>query len=171
MTFARTKLMIQDNCFEEEPSRLELNYIGPNPQRLYDKTYDLLKVGFRIGDSDIQEDEYTWGKGKIEKFKVRWWVHKDLDKFSYLWIRVRLAGEGDEKSGTAKIDLKPMLRTEYPQDTVWQKSILYEMVRTMWHRMFYHRQRFDYAEECRHMTITYQHQMQEFFKQLRERYG
>ena len=88
-----------------------------------------------------------------------------------MFIRVRFSGEGDEKSGSAKIDMKPMLRTEYPQDTIWQRSIFYEMMRTMWHRAFYHRQRFDFNEECRHMAVMYQRQVQEFFKQLREKYG
>ena len=171
MAFARTKLLIQDNCFEEEPSLLEMNYVGPNPQKLYEKVYELLKVCFRVADSDIQEDEYNWGKGKRERFKVRWWIHKDLDRFTYMFIRVRFSGEGDEKGGSAKIDLKPMLRTEYPQDTVWQRSIIYEMFRTMWHRAFYHKERFDFAEECRHMAVMYQRQVQEFFKQLREKYG
>ena len=44
MTFARTKLMIQDNCFEEEPSLVEMNYVGPNPQKIYEKAYELLKA-------------------------------------------------------------------------------------------------------------------------------
>ena len=171
MTFARNKLLVQDNCFEEEPSILEMNYVGPNPQKIYDKAYDLIKIIFKVADSDIQEDQYNWGKGKIEKFKVRWWVHKDIDRFTYIYIRIRLSGEGDDKSGNVKLDMKPILRTEYPQDTIWQKSLFYEMLRTFWHRVFYHRQRYEFSEECRHLAVLYQHQMQEFFKQLREKYG
>ncbi len=171
MTFARTSLLIQDNCFEEQPSEVVLNYVGPNPQKLYDKVYDLLKEVFQVADSDIQEDQYNWGKGKTEKFKIRWWVHKDMDRFSYLWIRVRLSGEGDEKSGKATLDMKPILRTEYPQDTLWQKSLFYEVLRTFYHRTFYHQRRFEYSEECRHLTYLFQDKMRELFKQLREKYG
>jgi len=41
------------------------------------------------------------------------------------------------------------LRTEYPQDSVWQKSILYEMLRIFWHKSFYIDQRNKYMEDGR----------------------
>jgi hypothetical protein len=171
MVFARTKLLIQDNCFEEDPGSLELNYVGPQPQKLYSKAYDLIKVVFKVADSDIQEDQYSWGKGKKEKFKVRWWVTKEVDRFTYFYIRVRLSGEGDEKTGNATLEIRPLLRTEYPQDTLWQKSLFYEMMRTFWHRVSYHRKRVEFGEECRHLTTMYAHKFQEFFRELKEKYG
>jgi hypothetical protein len=167
MVFARTKLVLQDNCFEEEPGIVEIKYVGPNPQKLYKKVYELMKSIFKVPDSMIQEEKYNWGKGATEKFTVRWWVHKDLDRFSYLWIRFDLGGSGDEKRGNASIAVKPMLRSEYPQDTIWQRSLFYEMLRTFWHRVFYHKRREEYAEECRHLTVFFQKKIGEFFKELR----
>jgi hypothetical protein len=172
MVYARTKLLMQDNCYEEEPGEVMMKYVGPNPQKLYEKAWELLKSVYNVPDSSIQEEKYNWGKGeKTEKFKVRWWVHKDKDAFSYIFVRVDVSGEGDEHSGTASIKMKPYMRTEYPQDTVWQRSLFYEMIRTIWHNTFYARKRDEYTEECRHLTTYFQKRVMEFFKELRETKG
>ena len=172
MPFARTKLVIEDNCFEEEPGAISMRFIGMGVPKLYKKMYELIKSVFNVPESQIQETSHDWGRGKDKvKFSITWWLHKDLDVFSYLYIKFVLKGEGDEKTGNASVAVSPLVRSEYPQDTIWQRSLFYEMLRTFWHRVSYHRQRFDYSEECRHMVVTYQHQMQEFFKQLREKYG
>jgi len=91
-----------------------------------------------------------------------------LDPYTYLYLRFDVSGSGNEKSGNAKIKIKPVMRTEYPQDTLWQRSLFYEMMRTFWHRMFYHRKREEYAEECRNLITLFQREINEFFKQLRE---
>jgi len=169
MVFARAKLVLEDNCFEEEPGGVEMRFVGPNVTNLYKKMYEAIKATFRIPDSDIQETDYNWGKGKeTEKFRVRWWVHKDMDLFTYLYVRFDLSGQGNEKTGNATIGIRGLIRTEYPQDTVWQRSLFYEMLRTFWHRVFYHKKREEFAEECRHMTILFQKKMQEFFHELKK---
>ena len=172
MVFARTKILMQDNCYEEEPSEIQMKYVGPNPQKLYQKTWEFMKSDFNIPDSSIQEENYNWGKGeRAEKFKVKWILHKDMDIFTYIFMTVILSGEGDEHAGNATIVMKPKLRTEYPQDTVWQRSLFYEMMRMTWHRTFYSSKREEYAEECRHLTLYFQRRMLEFFRELRETKG
>ncbi|MBU0898885.1 MAG: hypothetical protein KKB03_03070 [Nanoarchaeota archaeon] len=171
MVFARTKLMMQDNCFEQDPGDVQLNYIGPNPQKLYKIIFDAIKTVFRAADSDIQEEDFTWGKKETEKFKARIYLHKDLDKFTHMLIRFDISGQGTEESGNATIKVKPVMRTEYPQDTVWQRSLFYEFLRTLWHNLFYHQKRVDYTEECRQYVIVFQRRMQQVFKKLNEKYG
>lgn len=166
--FARTKLLMHDTCFEERPGRVTLKYVGPKPHKIHEKAYELIKSVFKTSDSDIQEEQYNWGKGAEEKFKIRWWLHKDLDRFSYFWIRFDVSGSGTEKQGNASITLSPYLRTEYPQDTVWQRSLFYEMLRTLWHRIFYHNKRMDYITECRDLVSFYMKKMRELFKELKE---
>ncbi|RLJ10190.1 MAG: hypothetical protein DRP15_00840 [Candidatus Aenigmatarchaeota archaeon] len=168
MVFARSKLLMEDNCFEEEPGSVDIKLVGPGVTKLYKKIYELIKSTFMVSDSDIQETEYNWGKGeKGEKFSVTWWIHKDMDIFTYLYISVKLKGEGTDKAGSATISIRGLLRTEYPQDTVWQRSLFYEMLRTFWHRVFYHKKREQYAEECRHMTIMLENKIKEFFESLK----
>ena len=35
MPFARAKLVMEDNCFEEEPGWVEMRFVGPNLAKLY----------------------------------------------------------------------------------------------------------------------------------------
>ncbi len=167
MVFARAKLVMEDNCFTEEPSDVYLKMSVTNPAKMYKKSYDAIKAIFRVADSDIQETAYNWSKsGKGDKFKVRWWMHKDMDLFSYLFIRFDIAGEGGPAAGSFAITISALLRTEYPQDTVWQRSLFYEVLRTFWHRMFYHNKREEYAEECRHSVVVYADKLKELVDRL-----
>ncbi len=169
MVFARAKLVLEENCFEEEPGGIEMRFVGPQVKNLYSKMYEIMKSIFRVPDSDIQETEYNWGKGeKTEKFKVRWWLHKDMDLFSYFYIRFDLSGHVDEKGSSATVAVRGLLRSEYPQDTVWQRSLFYEMLRTFWHRIFYHKKREEYAEECRHSMVYFQKRIRELFEELKK---
>jgi hypothetical protein len=168
MVYARTKMVMQDNCFPKDPGDVILRYVGPNVPKIYHRFYDMIKSIFNVPDSAIQEERFNWGKGVTEKFKMSWFVHKDMDQFTYIYLKIAASGEGDEKAGNASIRIKPYLRTEYPQDTLWQRSLFYEFIRTFWHRMFYHRKREEYNEECKHLTIMLQRQLQELFRELRE---
>ncbi len=169
MVFARTKLMIEDNCFEEDPGGVTIKLVGPGVIKLYERMNMLMKNIFNVPDSDIQETDYSWGKGaKGEKFKVRWWVHKDMDINTYLFVRIDLAGEATPEGGTATVAIRGLLRTEYPQDTVWQRSLFYEMMRTFWHRIFYHKKREEFGEECRHLTVLFTDKVKEFFNKMKE---
>jgi hypothetical protein len=168
MVYARTKLMMQDNCFPKDPGDVVLRYVGPNIHKLYQRFYDVLKSVTNVPDSAIQEERFNWGKGITEKYKVSWFLQKDVDQFTYIYFKVQISAEGDEKTGNATVTIKPYLRTEYPQDTLWQRSILYEMIRTFWHRMFYHKKREEYNEECMHLTRMLQRHLQELFRELRE---
>ncbi len=169
MVFARSKILMQDNCYEEEPGDVVMKYVGPNPQKLYDKIWELMKSVFNVPDSAIQEDKYNWGKGETtEKFKASWMLYKTMDAFSYIYVKVSISGEGNEESGNAMIRIKPYMRTEYPLDTVWQRSLFYEMLRVMWHKTFYSAKRDEYTEECRHLTVYMQRRLMDFFRELRE---
>ena len=165
MVFARAKLVLEDKCFEEDPGTLEVNYAGPNISKLYHKVYDLARDIFSVPESEMQEIRFDWEKGKDgDKFRVRWWIHKDLDVFSYIYARIDLSGKGTDENGRAQVRVKAWLRSEYPQDTVWQRSIVYEMLRTFWHRIFYRQKREEYIEECRHLMIFYEKSVKEYLK-------
>lgn len=170
MAFARSKMVMEDNCFIEEPGAVTMKFVGPNVKKLYKLMYESMKSVFNAAASDIQETDYNWGKtGGKDTFKVRFWIHKDMDLFSYLYVRVDINGEDDSKgNGKVNIGVRGLLRTEYPQDTIWQRSLFYEMLRTFWHRAFYHKKREEYAEECRHRTILFMDKMKEYCKVLSE---
>ena len=168
MVFARSKMVLEDNCFEEDPGAINIKLIGPNVSKMYTACYELMKAMYHVTDSDIQEVAYNWGKSeKGDKFSITWWIHKDMDLFSYFYTSVKMHGQGNDTSGTISLAVKPLLRSEYPQDTVWQRSLFYEMMRTFWHRVFYHKKREEYAEECRHMTLLFQKKFIEHFNSMK----
>ncbi|MCK5474536.1 MAG: hypothetical protein KAI53_03965 [Candidatus Aenigmarchaeota archaeon] len=167
MVWARTKLTIFDNIFEPQKDIL-MNFTGPHPERLYNKIQALLKEIFEVPDSKIQEMFYTWETvSGQDKFKVRWRLVKDYDIYSYLRFDVVLSGSSANNSGHASLILKPRFITEYPQDTIIQQSILYEMARRFWHTVFYHRKRMEWFEEARHLSVQYQNGIKQYFEELR----
>ena len=145
MVWARTRLLIWDYVFEPV-KQLNISYSGNNPQLLYKKLHELVRVVFNVPEGYIQEKSYRWEKHKdSEHFEIEWEITKIYDVFSYMNIEIELGGfvmaEGD---GKASIKIKPRMITEYPQDTVWQQSIFYEMMRRFWHRVYYHNKRMQY---------------------------
>jgi hypothetical protein len=169
MVYARTKMLLEDNCFEEEPGEVAMSFITPNATKFYQKMYELMRSIFNVPESHIQEVDYSWGKSKDkEKFKVTWWLHKDMDIFTYLYVRFKVSGEGNGGLGKVNVGVRGLIRTEYPQETVWQRSLFYEMLRTFWHRAFYRKKREEYAEECRHLVIFYQRKIREFYEELKK---
>ena len=167
MVWARTKLTILDNLFDPQKDLL-MNFTGPHTERLYNKIYAALKEVFEVPDSKIQEMFYAWETvGGGDKFKIRWRLIRDYDIYSYLRFDVVLSGSAKNGQGHASIVLKPRFVTEYPQDTIIQQSIIYEMVRRFWHTVFYHRKRMEWFEEARHLSIQYQTKIKQYFEELR----
>ncbi len=166
--FARSKMVMYDNCFPDDPGEVHLKFVVPNAMKVYHRMYELMKTIWRASDKDIQEDSYNYGKGEVEKVKVRWHMHRDLDRFTYYWVRFDLSAEGNEKTGKVGVKVKPVLMTEYPQDTIWQRSLLYEILRTFWGRVFYHNKKREWLEECRDLTSFFLKKMREYSEHLVE---
>ncbi len=168
-SFARTKMTFQDDCYPDKPEIPAVNLVGANVPKLYHIVYDAMKNSFNVLDNEIEEEDYTWGKsGDKEKFSVRWYVHKDVDYFTFFYLRVDLKGSGNENTGKASIKIKSIMRTAFPQDTLWQRSLLYEMMRTFWHRTFYHKKRVQYLVDCRNITSHFMKMVVKEFREINE---
>jgi hypothetical protein len=172
MVFARSKIMIHDYCFEEKPVALTLNYTGPNPQLAVKKYIEILKLIFKVHDSDIQEKIFNWDRsGKEERFEIEYEVRKDYDKNTYLFIQGTLDGtikpsEEFGKEGRTRIRIRGAIRAEYPQDTFWQKSLLYELVRVFYHKIIYSSNWEKYMHECREELKMFMEEMKGFLNLL-----
>ncbi len=150
MVWARTKLLIQDDLLLPR-NKFVINYQGPEPVKFYAEIPRLISSVFKVGDESLHEKKISWTHGEPEKFKVSWEATKELDSFSYYVVAVELDGSQAKGAGNAKIVIEGYLRTEYPQDTVWQKSIIYEMLRIFWHKKFYNAKRNEYLKEGRRL--------------------
>ncbi len=63
MVWARTKLLIWDYVFEPVKD-IRISYSGKNPERLYKKLNELLRLIFNVPEGYIQEKTYKWEKKK-----------------------------------------------------------------------------------------------------------
>ncbi len=150
MVWARTKLALQDDIISPRP-RITIDFKGREPEKFYKEIPELISTVFRVHHESIQEKKFTMHRGEPNKFKADWEVVKDLDKFSYFMITISLKGESSKGHGSAEITIEPILRTEYPQDTYWQRSLFYEIMRMFWHSVFYTSKRQRYIIEGRRL--------------------
>ncbi|HKZ45141.1 MAG TPA: hypothetical protein VJ343_00375 [archaeon] len=169
--FARTKLMMEDHCMTYRPIMF-FTYSGPNPHKIYPKIIDIVMTTLAVPKENIQEKEFNWDKSKPEeKFKITLEVIKDYDKFSYMLLFITVSGTAKpskdfEKEGEAKVEMDGVLRTEYPQDTMWERSFIYEIFRVFYHKVFYHEERKRYLDACRDSMMTFQGEIKSFFNLL-----
>jgi hypothetical protein len=169
--FARAKLMLEDRCLTMRPT-MEFSYSGPNPDKAYPKLIDILTTNLNIPRENIQEKNFKWDRSKPdESFGASFEVMKDLDKFSYMYLDITVRGSMKPskefgKEGTVRFKIGGMIRTEYPQDTLWERSFIYEMLRTMWHRVFYSNRRYKWLAECRDSMLLIQDELKQFFNLL-----
>lgn len=146
----RTKLTIDDDLLRPNPV-VRLKFAVSNPKKFYHAIPKIVTSVFRTDDHHIQEKKTSWSKGEPEKFKINWELMKEIDRFSFYAVDISLDGTSGKEGGDVSITVEGSLRTEYPQDMVWERSILYEMLRVFWHRNFYTEKRDKYMVEGRRM--------------------
>lgn len=174
MVYARAKMMIHDYCLQEKPVALTFNYTGPNPQLAVKRYVELLKTIFKVSDSQIQEKIFNWNRsGKEERFEIEFELRKDLDKVTYLFIQGGLKGsikpsEQFGKEGNVRVSIRGAIRAEYPQDTFWQKSIVYEFFRVLYHKIIYINIWEKYMADCREMLTLFINEIKAYFNLLQK---
>jgi len=126
----------------------------------------------KIPRENVQEKAFNWDRnGKTERFSASIEVVKDFDKFSYMDLDIKLSGsvkpsEEFGKEGTVTIVLEGIVRTEYPQDTMWERSFIYEIFRSFYHKVFYQEKRKRWVSQCRDWMLYIQNEMKAFFNLL-----
>lgn len=169
--FARTKLTIEEDCILPRP-KIKLYYTGPNPDKSYSKILEIIHNTMRVEDKDVQEREFKWDRSSVpEKFSATIEVVKDFDKFTYMQLIINLSGSVKPskefgREGDVTVEIEGVTRTDYPQDTVWERSFLYEIFRTFYHKVFYQDERQKFKENCRDSMVSIQNELKEFFNLL-----
>ena len=168
MVWARTKLLIWDYIFEPVKA-IQVSYVGKHPEKLYKKLNELIRTVFNVPEAYVQEKAYKWEKEKdTERFEIEWEVNKLLDLFSYITVELTLRGFTAEGEGRAVIRIRPRLITEYPQDTIWQQNIIYEMLRRFWHRLFYQHKRMEYLNTAKEMVVNFEGSIKRYMEMIKE---
>lgn len=177
--FARTKLVIHDDCIGRIPGSalpgrtwITLNYSGPNPQKIYPEVKKLLSSVMKFDEKDIQEKDFFWDRsGPEERFSINIEANEDLDRFSFMHVVVGIKGvarpsEEFGKEGEAEIKIEAHIRTEYPADTLWQRTLFYEFFRMFFHKVIYKSTRQRYLERCTALVNQFQEELKKFLNIL-----
>ncbi len=166
MVWARTKLVIWDYIFEPVKN-ISMSFSGKYPERYYKKINELIRSVFNVPDAYVQETAYNWEKLKdTQRFEVNWMVNKLFDIYTYLTVEISMKGFSSEGEGKVKVTLKPRMITEYPQDTILQQNIIYEILRRFWHKFFYHHKRMEYLNKCKELIVTFEQELKKFAQSL-----
>lgn len=137
-------------------------YEGKNVMRLKEFVPKLVKTIFNPTTWQQKETEVKEGK-----YSSIWHVFKDLDYYSYLRfdLKIKISYKGNE--GKASIELgDPVVVTEYPQETYWQRTFIYEIFRVLWHNLFYRKKLEGYMDWSRTKVSTFVERLQSYFEKL-----
>lgn len=160
MVWARTKLVILDDLVSPR-YRINIEFRGREPQKFYREIPKLIATVFRVHGDSVQEKKFTMHKGEPEKFKADWEIIKQIDKFSYYRIIVTIQGQSARGHGEAIVNVEGTLRTEYPQDNFWQRSLFYEILRMTWHSVFYTSRRSRYLIDGKRLITMFTDDLKE----------
>ena len=169
--FQRSRILIHDYCLIPRPAAT-IEYTGPNPQQIYEFIRKQFYTLFNVTEKELQEREFRWDKtASGESFHVRWETIKDLDFYTFRDVTITIDGtirpsKEFGKEGSVKITFEGKIRTEYPQDTLWQRSLIYEMFRTFYHKIVYESTRKKYIEDCRELLLAFSDELKSFFNLL-----
>ncbi len=162
MVWAKSKLELYEYVRQPDKDSV-INYSGANIPAFYQFLKKAAVDVLGISATDLHEMAYTWEKtdGK-DKFRIELRAIKEFDDFTHLRFDVNFKGEFHDNEGNITIILKPRLITEYPQDSILQQSIFYEMARTFWHNTFYHKKRWEYLLQSREAWTALEKRIIEF---------
>ncbi len=143
---------------------LEYFYEGKNTKRLIEFIPKLVQTIF--APTTWQQKEVNVSEGG---YRVYWYVFKDLDNFTYFRVDVEIKIEYKGNTGKAKIKLsEPVVVTEYPQETYWQKTFFYELLRVFWHNVFYNKKVDEYLNWAKLKVSCFEEKLLKYFDRLKE---
>lgn len=163
-----SKLTIRNILYQRGSKVGEMNldytYEGKNVEKLKDFVPKLIQTVF---------NPTTWQKKNTEikgnSYSTVWHLFKDLDYYSYLRFDVKLKIESRGNHGKAKITIEePCIVTEYPQETYWQKTFIYEIFRVAWHNIFYNKKIGEHMEWAKTKISCFEEKLLSYFDRLKE---
>jgi hypothetical protein len=163
-----SKLTIKNELYKRDskPGEIDLvyTYEGKNVKKLIQFVPKLIKTIFV--PTTWQQKEVNVKKGT---YSAKWHVFKDLDHYTYFRVDVDIDIKFNEDEGKAKIKLgEPIIISEYPQETYWQKTFLYEILRVSWYNFFYRKKLGNYLNWGRLKISCFEEKLFKYFDKLRK---
>ena len=127
MAFESSKSALKDNCFEEDTGTLIIRYVVPVPQKLYAKTYDLIKSVSKSPNNQgagivnvpvrLELNESIYGTRQPVSLLISSTTLEGLGNYS---VSVRKVDEMEAQFNTSSLNYKSV----YPQKDKIEKLIL-----------------------------------------------
>ncbi|MGC9310796.1 MAG: hypothetical protein ACP5E4_03685 [Candidatus Aenigmatarchaeota archaeon] len=141
---------------------LAYTYEGKNPEKIIPFLPKLVKLIF--APTTWQQKEIRVSEGA---YTSMWYLFRDLDPYTYFRVDIELSVKYKDGKGTAKIKMgEPVIITEYSQDTLWQKSFFYEIIRMAWHNVFYRKKLEAHMDWGRAQVSCFEEKLLNFFDEL-----
>ena len=165
------KYVLEDDCLTPD-RRLRIDYRGPDPFRFYSQIVMLLRDILEIRTMHVWQREFRWDfSADPVKFFYRVISQKKYDAWTNAYIELTFQGtqpNDSSKDGDLVIFITPKLRTEMPQDTVWQRSQIYKGLRWFYFRTFYSNARRILLGKCIHATERINEKLRSIYNMIPE---
>lgn len=135
--------MLQLICMQvfEEVARKKTSFQSED----WHTTYNYLKniLNRRFDFNKVTEELFTFNEEKSEAHSELT-LEKEFDKYTKLEISLIIVL--NTRTNTAEIEQEGVLKTEYPEDNPFQRSIFYFFIRTVWEKLYYGKVRQQYKD-------------------------
>jgi hypothetical protein len=149
------KYVLEDDCLTPDRT-LRIDFKGHNPFRFYSQIVMILRDILEIRTFHVWQREFRWDfSGEPAKFFYKVIALKPWDNWTKSYFELVFQGtqpSDPNKDGELVIFISPKLRTEIPQNTIWQRSQIYKGLRWLYFRMFYNNARRILLGKCIHNT-------------------
>lgn len=164
------KIVIEDEC--EIIPRITARNI-PNPQAVYPEIKEILISRCKLAPNRINERVYDHTKGDPEKIHIFLEAWKNKDKYTRILYELEIdiilkhVNRPNVKYvGDLDIEIKGTVETNYPQQNVLQKSIVWSAFRAFYEKALYGDLRQEYMEDCKKYVIKLRDGIQGFLDLL-----
>lgn len=150
------KIILKDDC---RKLPIEFLYEGPNVHVVYPALKELIADILIVPPENIHEKSFSLSRsGNSEKIKTTFEAIRQLDNFTYMFFEVsanieKKPSEQFESEGKVFVKIKGKLITELPQETIWQRSFIFQFIWAAAYHFWYRRQREKYLEECKELMF------------------
>ncbi|MFB6215497.1 MAG: hypothetical protein ABEJ72_00785 [Candidatus Aenigmatarchaeota archaeon] len=146
----------------------------PNPQEAYNEVVNILTMRCGFDKSDVDEKKYKHSReGDMETVHSEISATKSLDKYSKVVIDVEMdikmkpvQGEEFDYVGDLEVDINGKVKTEYPQDSMFQRSILWHAMRVFYEKFLYNDVKNVYKDKVNSYVRTLRDDLKSYFDML-----
>jgi len=114
------------------------SYEGPKAGILVKNFKKDIATAIGLPEEEVKEQNFSVSRKEKEIINATFRLTKMIDSYSYYLFEISYNASLDlEGNGKFDSSFKVTLITEYPKVTFWQRSIFYEIWRSLFHEFYY----------------------------------